>query len=70
MDECWPWTAATFFDGTGMFTAAYETLRANRVAYELAFGPIPGGAQVRHACGNTGCVNPQHLVLRLKSHTV
>ncbi len=34
---------------------------AHRVAYELAFGPIPAGQLVLHKCDNTLCVNFKHL---------
>ena len=37
-------------------------IRAHRVAYELAFGPIPDGLMIRHAvCGNPVCCRPDHL---------
>lgn len=35
--------------------------RAHRVAYELAYGPIPQGQLVRHMCHTTLCVNYKHL---------
>ena len=34
---------------------------AHRVAYVLAFGPIPDGFDIHHACGNVKCINPEHL---------
>ncbi len=35
--------------------------RAHRVAYELAYRPIPDGQIIRHMCHNPSCVNPEHL---------
>ena len=34
---------------------------AHRVAYELAYGPIDGAADVMHLCNTPACVNPDHL---------
>ena len=38
-----------------------RAFKAHRVAYEMAYGPIPDGQIVRHLCGIPSCVNPKHL---------
>ena len=58
--ECWPFTGATS-RGYGLLSrpGGGSPLKAHRVAYEMAFGPILG--QVNHHCDNPPCCNPFHL---------
>jgi uncharacterized protein YciI len=61
-DCCWLWTRARF-PGTG-YGAAWidgKLLKAHRVAYEDAVGPIPAGLDVMHHCDVRHCVRPDHL---------
>ena len=49
--------------GYGQTSLAGAGLRAHRVSYEMANGPIPPGAVIDHKCFNRLCVNPGHLRL-------
>lgn len=57
---CWNWTASTT-KGYGQMVVAGKMLRAHRIAYEVAFGPIPDGMHILHKCDNPLCCNPAHL---------
>jgi len=62
---CWEWTANRDPRGYGRITVAdsqgKRPLRAHRVSYELACGPIPEGLVIDHLCRVRHCVNPAHL---------
>lgn len=59
---CWVWTAHTY-GGYGRFTIDRfrSSQKAHRVAYELLVRPLAEGEVLHHVCGNTRCVNPEHL---------
>jgi hypothetical protein len=71
---CILWTGATCSNGYGRVGAPPgripRVLGAHRVAWELAYGPVPDGLHVLHDCpGGTDfalCCNPLHL--RLGTH--
>lgn len=62
-DGCWEWTGTRVEFGYGQIIRDGRRLRAHRVAYEIAYGPIPDGLVVRHKCDNPPCVRPDHLEL-------
>lgn len=61
-DTCWIWTKRKDKDGYGVYRTKTQR-RAHRVAYEIAYGPIPNGLVVMHSCDNPSCVNLGHLHL-------
>ena len=60
--KCWPWAGS----GTkryGSIKLQRRHYRSHRVAWRLAYGPIPRGMCVCHHCDNGMCCNPAHLWL-------
>ena len=58
---CWVWNWAVQRKGYASVWIDGRGVKAHRVAYELANGPIPEGMVIRHTCGNPSCVNAEHL---------
>lgn len=57
-DACWPWLGAHDRHGYGSLGIDGKTVKAYRLAWELAHGPIPPGMSVCHRCDNPPCCNP------------
>lgn len=57
---CWDWIGGTRAPGGyGVFSLACLDYRAHRVIFAWTHGDTV--AEIHHKCGNTGCVNPDHL---------
>ena len=62
--SCWEWLGTkTGRHKYGQLKINGKTHGAARVSYELFKGPLSCNQSVRRTCGNTNCINPDHLYL-------
>lgn len=61
--SCRVWTGYRDNVGYGVVRWEGRIWKAHRVAYVVAYGPIPDGLVVNHICGNRACVTVAHLEL-------
>ena len=64
--HCWVWTGARLPNGYGSFGDPIQKRQvgAHRYSWELVRGPIPNGIRMGWVCGDTLCVNPDHLFVQ------
>lgn len=58
---CLVWARSLGHRGYGYVQVSGKKHFIHRLAYELAFGPIPEGLVIDHLCRNTACIEPTHL---------
>jgi HNH endonuclease len=59
--SCWEWAGCKDQWGYGYIKDDGRMVRVHRAAYEMWFGPIPGGLEIDHLCFVRHCLNPDHL---------
>jgi hypothetical protein len=63
-NPCDEWTGLRDEQGYGrVYVSGRGAVRAHRLAWETAYGPIPDGLCVLHTCDNPPCRNVEHLFL-------
>ena len=60
---CLVWLGPVGGRGYGTINIGTRQVGTHRLAWELAYGPIPAGIDVCHHCDNPPCCDPAHLFL-------
>jgi len=60
---CLLWTAGANACGYGVIGIRKQSTLAHRVAWAVAFGPVPDEVEVCHKCDVPSCINVAHLYL-------
>ncbi len=58
---CLLWLGAPVRDGYGQLSVNGRLIRAHRLAWEVAHGPVHPNLCVLHSCDTPACINPAHL---------
>lgn len=64
---CWQWKGQ-IVKGHGRMRFEAKNIYANRYSYLIFKGLVPRNVFVLNTCGETLCVNPEHLYLDLSAH--
>ena len=67
---CLEWVGGHTSMGYGAVLWEGKNWRVHRLAWTLAFGPIPEGMLVCHRCDNPPCSEPTHLSLGTQADNV
>lgn len=70
---CLLWTGAVSGFGYGVIGSGGrggQTIKAHRLAWEMAHGAVPDGLCVLHKCDTPACVNASHLFLGTRQANV
>ena len=64
-NECWIWKGSRDARGYGRLNpgVGLSPVKAHRLSWELANGPIPAGMFACHKCDTPSCVNPNHIFI-------
>ena len=68
--ECWPWMRSKKRFGHGAAWFDGQLWQASRLAWTLAYGPIPEGFFACHHCDNPPCCRPSHLFLGTQADNI
>jgi hypothetical protein len=67
---CWEIQGFRHKEGYGSMSYRNKGIRAHKLMYMLAVGPIPDGLCVLHRCDNPPCCNPDHLWLGTRGDNI
>jgi len=69
-DSCWLWQGAMRTKQYGGFWMERTCWYAHRASFHLFKGGLKKAHVVHHRCGNTLCVNPEHLQLATQAENM
>lgn len=61
-ETCWLWTGCLTKGKYGKHLDNNKSVAIQAYSYKIHFAEISNGAKIIQTCGNTACVNPEHLL--------